>query len=65
MLVGCLTTVMVFPAAADIVGGTPATGNYIEALSNAYAQKYSSGAEKIEISPRNCSVVWRESAEPI
>lgn len=47
MIVGCLSSLFAFNASAEVIGGTPETGNYIEALESAFNQAYKSWDEKI------------------
>ena len=47
MLVGCLSSLITVNVSAEIIGGTPETGNYLEALDFAFNQAYKTGAEKL------------------
>ncbi len=47
MIAGCLSSLFAFNASAEIIGGTPETGNYLEALEHAFNQAYNSWEEKI------------------
>lgn len=51
MVMGCLSCLFTVGTAADIIGGTPITGDYVSALEAAFAQKYTSTQNKVAGDP--------------
>lgn len=51
MVLGCFSALFTVGAAADIVGGTPVSGDYEAALERAFSQDYLSGQDKITSDP--------------
>ncbi|MBP3436833.1 MAG: hypothetical protein J6K61_02865 [Clostridia bacterium] len=47
MLVGCLSSLVTVNVSAEIIGGIPETGDYLEAITASYNQEYASWEEKI------------------